>query len=178
KYQQKAKNFMCSCLVKGDINTHKTSGGLIYRQSWNTMYFVTSVAFFATTYSDYLTSARKYLKCSCGSVSSNELLSFSVDYILGDNLRARSYMVGCGNNNPRQVHNKAFSLISFKKGERSSSPYGALIGGPDAYDNFTDQTYIYEQTEPATYNNALFITVLARLHACQNDYNQLLLGIF
>ncbi|XP_049357382.1 endoglucanase 6-like [Solanum verrucosum] len=103
KYQQKAKNFMCSCLAKDDRNTQKTPAGLIYMQRWNNMYFVTSAAFLATTYSDYLASAGKYLKCSSGSVSPNELLSFSkshikiltliecykpVDYILGDNLRA------------------------------------------------------------------------------------------
>jgi len=77
KYQQKAKNFMCSCLAKGDRNTQKTPGGLICRQRWNNMYFVTSAAFLGTTYSDYLASAGKYLKCSSGSVSPNELLSFS-----------------------------------------------------------------------------------------------------
>ncbi|KAG5599805.1 hypothetical protein H5410_031175 [Solanum commersonii] len=54
---------------------------------------------------------------------------------------------------------------------------GALIGGPDAYDNFTDQRDNYEQTEPATYNNAPLIGVLARLHACHSGYNHLLPGI-
>ncbi|KAG5631861.1 hypothetical protein H5410_003578 [Solanum commersonii] len=77
KYQQKAKNFMCSCLAKDDRNTQKTLGSLIYRQRWNNTYFVTSAAFLATTYSDYLASAGKYFKCSSGSVSPNELLSFS-----------------------------------------------------------------------------------------------------
>ncbi|KAH0698016.1 hypothetical protein KY290_011029 [Solanum tuberosum] len=166
KYQQKAKNFMCSCLAKGDSNTQKTPGGLIYRQRWNNMYFVTSAAFLGTTYSDYLASAGKYLKCSSGSVSLNELLSFSksqVDYILGDNPRATSYMVGYGNNNPRQASDP--NLLT-----------GALIGGPDAYDNFTDQRDNYEQTEPATYNNAPLIGVLARLHAGHSSYNHFLLG--
>ncbi|KAG5590872.1 hypothetical protein H5410_041386 [Solanum commersonii] len=32
KYQQKAKNFICSCLAKDDRNTQKTPGGLIYRK--------------------------------------------------------------------------------------------------------------------------------------------------
>uniref|UniRef100_A0A3Q7GIE9 Endoglucanase n=1 Tax=Solanum lycopersicum TaxID=4081 RepID=A0A3Q7GIE9_SOLLC len=50
----------------------------------------------------------------------------------------------------------------------------SLIGGPDAYDNFTDRTDNYDQTEPATYNNALFISMLARLHSGNNGYNQLL----
>ncbi|KAG5585955.1 hypothetical protein H5410_046389 [Solanum commersonii] len=74
-----------------DRNIQKNPRGLIYRQRWNNMYFVTSDAFLATTYSDYLASAGKYLKCSSGFVSLNELLSFfqsQVDYILGDNLRA------------------------------------------------------------------------------------------
>ncbi|KAH0633284.1 hypothetical protein KY284_036070 [Solanum tuberosum] len=197
KYQQKAKNFMCSCLAKGDRNTQKTPGGLIYRQRWNNMYFVTSAAFLGTTYSDYLASAGKYLKCSSGSVSPNELLSFSkshVDYILGDNPRATSYMVGYGNNNPRQVHHRASSIVSFKVNpsfvifragyptcysRKASDPNlltGALIGGPDAYDNFTDQRDNYEQTEPATYNNAPLIGVLTRLHAGHNGYNHLLPG--
>ena len=118
-----------------------------------------------------------------------------VYYILGDNLRATSYRVGYGNNNLRQVHHGASSMSRFRwilvllavgqaiqgYSRKASDPNlftCSLIGGPDAYDNFTDQTYIYEQTEPATYNNALFITMLARLHAGQNDYNQLLLGTF
>ncbi|WMV33208.1 hypothetical protein MTR67_026593 [Solanum verrucosum] len=197
KYQQKAKNFMCSCLAKGDRNTQKTPGGLIYRQRWNNMYFVTSATFLGTTYSDYLASAGKYLKCSSGSISLNELLSFSksqVDYILGDNPRATSYMLGYGNNNPRQVHHRASSIVSFKVNpsfvscragyptwysRKASDPNlltGALIGGPDAYDNFTDQRNNYEQTELATYNNAPLIGVLARLHAGHNSYNHFLPG--
>ncbi|TMW84499.1 hypothetical protein EJD97_025051 [Solanum chilense] len=195
KYQQKAENFMCSMLGKGNRNTQKTPGGLIYRQRWNNMQFVTSAAFLATTYSDYLASAGKYLKCSSGSVSPNELLSFAksqVDYILGDNPRATSYMVGYGNNYPRQVHHRASSIVSFKVNpsfvscrggyatwysRKASDPNlltGALVGGPDAYDNFADERDNYEQTEPATYNNAPLIGVLARLHAGHSGYNQLL----
>lgn len=77
RYQQKAENFMCSCLGKGNRNAQKTPGGLIFRQRWNNMQFVTSASFLATVYSDYLASAGKYLKCSSGSISPNELLSFA-----------------------------------------------------------------------------------------------------
>ncbi|KAK4338501.1 hypothetical protein RND71_042988 [Anisodus tanguticus] len=195
RYQQKAENFMCSCLGKGNRNTQKTPGGLIFRQRWNNMQFVTSASFLATVYSDYLASAGKSLKCSSGYVSPNELLSFAksqVDYILGDNPRATSYMVGYGSNYPRQVHHRASSIVSFKVNptfvtcrggyatwysRKASDPNlltGALVGGPDAYDNFADQRDNYEQTEPATYNNAPLIGVLARLHAGHSGYNQLL----
>ncbi|CAN6585904.1 unnamed protein product [Malus baccata var. baccata] len=195
KYQQKAEYFMCSCVGKGSRNAQKTTGGLIYRQRWNNMQFVTSSSFLITVYSDYLTSSRRTLKCASGNVAPNELLSFAksqVDYILGDNPRATSYMVGYGNNYPQQVHHRASSIVSYKKdssfvscrggyatwfSRKASDPNlltGAVVGGPDAYDNFADQRDNYEQTEPATYNNAPLLGILARLHAGHGGYNQLL----
>lgn len=77
RYQQKAEYFMCSCLGKGSQNVQKTPGGLIFRQRWNNMQFVTSASFLLTVYSDYLSSAGKYLKCSTGYVSPSEMLSFA-----------------------------------------------------------------------------------------------------
>ncbi|CAN1254369.1 Endoglucanase 6 [Linum perenne] len=198
KYQQKAEYFMCSCLGKGGRNIQKTPGGLIFRQRWNNMQFVTSASFLTTVYSDYLSSARKNLHCSSAAVSPAELLGFAksqVDYILGDNPRATSYMVGYGNNYPQQVHHRASSIVSYKKDPRpvscrggyatwfsrkASDPNlltGAIVGGPDAYDNFADQRDNYEQTEPATYNNAPLLGILARLNAGHSGYNQLLPGI-
>lgn len=195
EYQQKAESFMCSCLGKGTRNVQKTPGGLIFRQRWNNMQFVTSASFLLTVYSDYLASARKNLNCASGSVSPSELLSFAksqVDYILGDNPRATSYMVGYGSNYPQQVHHRGSSIVSIKVNpsfvtcrggyatwfsRKSSDPNvltGAVVGGPDAYDNFADQRDNYEQTEPATYNNAPLLGVLARLHAGPSGYNQLL----
>ncbi|CAI0441169.1 unnamed protein product [Linum tenue] len=195
RYQQKAEYFMCGCVGKGSRNIQKTPGGLIFRQRWNNLQFVTSASFLATVYSDYLSSARKSLQCSAGNVSPSELFSFAksqVDYILGDNLRATSYMVGYGNNYPQQVHHRASSIVSFKKDPRpiscrggyatwfskkSSDPNlltGAIVGGPDAYDNFADHRDNYEQTEPATYNNAPLLGILARLGGGHGGYNQLL----
>ncbi|GMP96633.1 hypothetical protein CsSME_00045179 [Camellia sinensis var. sinensis] len=195
QYKEKAEFFMCSCLGKGTRNTQKTPGGLIFRQRWNNLQFVTSASFLLSVYSDYLTSAGKNLKCASGSVSPSELLSFAksqVDYILGDNPRATSYMIGYGNNYPQQVHHRASSIVSFKVNpsfvscrggyatwfsRKASDPNlltGALVGGPDAYDNFADQRDNYEQTEPATYNNAPLLGILARLHGGHSGYNQLL----
>ncbi|KAK1378142.1 Endoglucanase [Heracleum sosnowskyi] len=195
KYQEKAEFFMCSCLGKGSRNVQKTPGGLIYLQSWNNLQFVTSASFLMTVYSDYLTSARKTLKCASGNVQPSEMLRFAqsqVDYILGDNPRATSYMVGYGNNYPRQVHHRGSSIVSIKVNpsfvtcrggyatwfsRKASDPnllVGAIVGGPDAYDNFADERDNYEQTEPATYNNAPLLGLLARLHAGHSGYNQLL----
>lgn len=77
EYQQKAEYFMCSCLGKGSANVQKTPGGLIFRQRWNNMQFVTSASFLLTVYSDYLSSAGKSLKCASGYVPPSELLAFA-----------------------------------------------------------------------------------------------------
>ncbi|MBA0554054.1 hypothetical protein Golob_013186 [Gossypium lobatum] len=195
RYHQKAEYFMCSLIGKGGRNIQKTPGGLIFRQRWNNMQFVTSASFLATVYSDYLASSRGNFKCAAGNVAPSELLSFAksqVDYILGDNPRATSYMVGYGNNFPRQVHHRASSIVSFKVdpkfvacrqgygtwySRKASDPNvltGAIVGGPDAYDSFADERDNYEQTEPATYNNAPLLGILARLGGGHGGYNQLL----
>ncbi|WJX48109.1 Endoglucanase [Trifolium repens] len=195
KYLQKSEYFMCSCLGKGSHNVQKTPGGLIYRQRWNNLQFVTSASFLATVYSDYLVSSGRNLRCNSGNVPSSELLSFAksqVDYILGDNPRATSYMVGYGNNFPQRVHHRGSSIVSIKanpsfvscfggyntwfSSKRSNTNIltGAIVGGPDAYDDFADERKNYEQTEPATYNNAPLLGVLARLSGGHGGYNQLL----
>ncbi|KAG7557393.1 Carbohydrate binding domain CBM49 [Arabidopsis suecica] len=198
RYQQKAEQFMCSLLGKSTKNIKKTPGGLIFRQSWNNMQFVTSASFLAAVYSDYLSSSKRDLRCSQGNISPSQLLDFSksqVNYILGDNPRATSYMVGYGENYPRQVHHRGSSIVSFnvdqkfvtcrggyatwfsRKGSDPNVLTGAIVGGPDAYDNFADQRDNYEQTEPATYNNAPLLGVLARLISGSTGFDQLLPGV-
>lgn len=101
-------------------------------------------------------------------------------------------MVGYGSNYPQQVHHRASSIVSIKVNpsfvtcrggyatwysRKASDPNlltGAIVGGPDAYDNFADERDNYEQTEPATYNNAPLLGLLARLHGGHSGYNQLL----
>ncbi|KAK6947906.1 Carbohydrate binding domain CBM49 [Dillenia turbinata] len=195
QYKEKAEFFICSCLGKASRNVQRTPGGLMFRQRWNNMQFVTSASFLLTVYSDYLSSAAKNVQCSAGQASPNDLFSFAksqVDYILGDNPRATSYMVGYGSNYPQQVHHRASSIVSYKVNptfvscrggyatwysRKASDPnllVGAVVGGPDAYDNFADERDNFEQTEPATYNNAPLIGLLARLNGGHSGYNQLL----
>ncbi|CAL5433888.1 unnamed protein product [Camellia sinensis] len=122
--------------------------------------------------------AKKNLKCASGSVSPSELLSFAksqVDYILGDNPRATSYMVGYGNNYPQQVHHRASSTVSFK----DNPSFVSCRGGYATWfsRNASDPNLLtdnYEQTKPATYNNAPLLGILARLHGGHSGYNQLL----
>jgi len=189
RYKQKADLFACSCLGRaGASNVRRTPGGMIYHQSWNNVQFVTSVSFLLAAYGDHLAAARQAAQCPSGAAAAQpaELLAFArsqVDYILGSNPRATSYMVGYGATYPLQAHHRGASIVSIKADpafvscqggysswyhRRGSNPnllVGATVGGPDEYDNFADERDNYEQTEATTYNNAPMMGVLARLAA-------------
>lgn len=109
------------------------------------------------------------------------MLQFQADYILGANPKNLSFLVGFGPSYPQQVHHRAASIISYKKDrtpvdcksgfDKFYSPSkpnpnvldGAIVGGPDANDAYTDARTNYQQNEPATVNTAPFVGVLARL---------------
>lgn len=90
-------------------------------------------------------------------------------------------MVGFGPNYPKHVHHRGASIISYKKDKtpiscqagfdkyyNPSTPDpnvldGAIVGGPDASDSYTDARTNFQQSEPATINTAPFVGVLAKL---------------
>lgn len=106
-----------------------------------------------------------------------------MDYILGDNPKGMSYMVGYGDKYPKRIHHRGSSLPSlrfkpqsmgcdggFQSYYYSSNPNpniltGAVVGGPDQYDNFYDDRNNYAQSEPATYINAPLVGSLSYLAA-------------
>ncbi|TKW24866.1 hypothetical protein SEVIR_3G077800v4 [Setaria viridis] len=187
RYRQNAEFFVCSCVGKGAANVPRTPGGMMYHQRWNNLQFVTSASFLLTVYADYATKlpgGGGAVRCPGGAARPFEILAFvrsQVNYILGDNPRGTSYMVGYGRSFPRQVHHRGASIVSFRRDpsfvscqEGYSSWYprqagnpnvleGAIVGGPDEYDDFADERNNYEQTEAATYNSAPLLGVLARL---------------
>lgn len=103
-----------------------------------------------------------------------------MNYILGENPEGRSYMVGFGNNPPTQAHHRGASVpkispnaevncgMSFvywfaKNVPNPNELTGAIVGGPDRYDNFDDKRWDSTKTEPCTYINSLAVGVLAKL---------------
>ncbi|BAF16834.1 endoglucanase 15 precursor [Oryza sativa Japonica Group] len=187
RYRQNAEFFVCSCVGKGAVNVARTPGGMMYHQRWNNLQFVTSASFLLTVYADFAAiSGRGAVHCPAGAAQPFDILKFvksQVNYILGDNPRGTSYMVGYGASYPRQVHHRGASIVSIKRdpsfvscqegysswyGREAGNPNlldGAVVGGPDEYDDFADERDNYEQTEAATYNNAPLLGVLARLAA-------------
>lgn len=185
QYKSKAEHYLCSCLNKStnDSNVDRTPSGLLYIRQWNNMQYVSTSAFLATVYADYLNT--NTLICSSGEVSHDQLISFAksqVDYILGSNPLSTSYLVGFGPKYPKNVHHRGASILSYKEhkgfigctqgydcwyGRREPNPnvlVGALVGGPDCQDRFDDNRGNYMQTEACTYNTAPLVGVFARLN--------------
>lgn len=185
QYKSKAEHYLCSNLNKNtnDTNVDRTPSGLLYIRQWNNMQYVSTAAFLATVYSDYITP--NILICPGGAVGRDQLLEFAkaqADYILGSNPLGMSYLVGFGPEYPKNVHHRGASIVSYKEhkgfigctqgydywyGRGEPNPnvlVGALVGGPDCQDNFDDQRGNYMQTEACTYNTAPLVGVFARLN--------------
>jgi endoglucanase len=92
----------------------------------------------------------------------------ALDYILGDNPRNSSYLVGYGNNFPQQPHSREASGVgwdAFNNGLLNVHiHFGALVGGPVMADDmsYTDLRRDYVSKEVALDYNAGLAGALAR----------------
>ncbi|XP_042515634.1 endoglucanase 13-like [Macadamia integrifolia] len=184
QYKSQAEQFICSCVQKGSNNIKTTPAGALWWQPWNGLQYTTSALFVLSAYSNYLSAAQASINCQDGTVSPTDLIKFvqsQVDYILGSNPRGISYMVGFGSKYPEMVHHRGASIVSIKKdptpvtckggfdawfNKNAPNPNvleGAIIGGPDVSDGFTDSRSNFQQSEPATVNTAPLVGVLAKL---------------
>lgn len=184
-YKAHADSYVCS-LVPGAAGfqpSQFTPGGLLFKEGDSNMQYVTSTAFLLLAYAKYLSTAGASVSCGGGAVPPSALAAVArrqVDYILGANPLATSYMVGFGARFPRRVHHRGASMPSVRdhparigcdEGFRylhSAEPdanvlVGAVVGGPDGGDAYTDSRDNYAQAEPSTYTNAPLVGALAFL---------------
>jgi hypothetical protein len=135
----------------------KTPGGLSVLSNWGTTRYTAAECMFALVY--YKTSNDpKDLDFALG----------QINYILGDNSKNYSYMVGFGSNYPKFPHHRAasgrceFAPLNEKKSQPEKNIlYGALVGGPDMSDNYADDIEDYVHSEVGIDYNAGFVGALA-----------------
>lgn len=103
-----------------------------------------------------------------------ELNCLQIDYILGSNPLNMSYVAGFSDKFPQQIHHRAASMpfdnqrYSCTGGyiwrdKNASNPHvlpGAMVGGPDNFDQFTDIRSNSAQTEPSLVGNAGLVAAL------------------
>ncbi|XP_020106748.1 endoglucanase 1-like [Ananas comosus] len=186
EFREQAERFMCSVLPNSSSMSVKyTPGGLLYKMNGSNMQYVTTTSFLLSVYSKYLKASKQTFKCDNLVVTPAQLrvlVKKQVDYILGENPRGMSYMVGYGENFPRRIHHRDSSIPTIRVSAEavgcdggfpflySDKPNpniltGAVVGGPDENDNFADDRNNYAESEPAIYINAPLVGALSYLAA-------------
>lgn len=173
---------MCSYLpIFNSFN--RTRAGLIQLNHGRPqpLQYVVNAAFLASLYSDYLDAAdTPGWYCGPNFYSTDVLRNFAktqMNYILGNNPRKMSYVVGYSKKYPRRVHHRGASIpkngvkYSCKGGwkwrdtgkRNPNTIVGAMVAGPDRHDGFRDVRTNYNYTEPTLAGNAGLVAALVSL---------------
>lgn len=139
-----------------------TPGGLAWLAQWGSLRYASNASFLALLYGE-LPLANATKKITYKNFAINQM-----NYILGANPLNRSFVCGFGNNPPvnphhRGAHGTWTNNLSGPPVTSRHILYGALVGGPNAADAYTDDRGDYISNEVATDYNAGFTGVLAGL---------------
>ncbi|KAE9606551.1 putative cellulase [Lupinus albus] len=185
KFKGDAESFLCTVMPGSSSVQIKTTPGLLFTRDASNLQYATGSTLALMIFSKILKKNR-IDGVQCGSVhfSASQIKTFAktqVDYILGNNPMSMSYMVGFGSKFPQQLHHRGSSIPSIKDhqpkvgcSEGQSNYYnspnpnpnihvGAIVGGPDSNDHFSDARSDYSHSEPTTYINAAFVGSVAAL---------------
>lgn len=138
-----------------------TPGGLAWLDSWGSLRYASNAAFLAFVYSDFVNDPAKKTRYA-------DFATKQINYALGDNPSNRSYVVGYGSNPPQHPHHRtahgSWSDSLQEPANHRHVLYGALVGGPNASDSYTDAINDYVSNEVATDYNAGFTASLAKMN--------------
>ena len=157
---QKHLDFWSCGTSDGERITYSPDG-LAWLDSWGSLRYATTTAYVACVYS-------RWEGCPADKVSVYWDFAVSqADYALGSS--GRSFVCGFGENSPEHPHHRT-SQGSYcdnmnEPGEARHTLYGALVGGPDASDNYTDTVSDYCMNEVACDYNAGFTGLMAAMYS-------------
>ncbi len=139
-----------------------TPRGFPILSPWGNFRYAANTAFLLQVYSDITDDAAKRDRYRA---RAKEI----IDYLLGDNPQATSYVIGYGERYPRYPHHRTahgpYNRSEDEPQETRHTLYGALVGGHKTADDldWTDNRHDYYWNEVATDYNALFSGAVARL---------------
>ncbi len=147
----------------GDSNGDKityTPKGLAWLDSWGSLRYATTTGYIATVYSSW---------DGCDDAKKKTYWEFAenqMNYALGDT--GFSYEIGFGKDYPKNPHHRtaqgSYCDNMNEPQEARHTLYGALVGGPDAGDNYRDEVSNYTNNEVACDYNAGFTALLAKMY--------------
>ncbi|MCP2164156.1 glycoside hydrolase family 9 protein [Goodfellowiella coeruleoviolacea] len=137
-------------------------GGQAFLDTWGSLRYAVNTAFVALVHSEQVSDPQRRARY-------HDFAVRQVNYTLGDNPRKASYMVGFGNNPPRNPHHRTAHgswTDNIQQPQQSRHVlYGALVGGPSsANDAYTDSRSDYVSNEVALDYNAAYTGALAKLY--------------
>ena len=138
----------------------KVDNALGYCDTWGCARYAESAAFIAAVACDTVLS---------GSDTSDyvDFYETQINYVLGDNPLNQSYVVGYGENSPKNAHHRT-AHASWKNDlaipdENRHILYGALVGGPTQDGAYEDDRQNFINNEVATDYNAGFTAILCKM---------------
>ncbi|VEP12732.1 putative endoglucanase [Hyella patelloides LEGE 07179] len=156
-YVNLAENWLDDWLPGGNAVSY-TNGGLAWSGKWGSLRTTSNTAFLAGVYHDTVDSDSSY----------HNFVTEQIDYILGDNPRNSSYVVGFGENPPENPHHRAASGVNNINISQSNENilYGALVGGPKSANDWDwqDDRTDYIGNEVALDYNAGYTGAVAYLY--------------
>lgn len=137
-----------------------TPGGQAWLDTWGSNRYAANTAFCAMVYAKTLSDTA--LKNRYQGFAENQ-----INYILGNNPKKRSYLIGFGENPPQRPHHRnAHGIYPSQAADTSIAKhilYGALVGGPGKDDSYVDDRNNYINNEVACDYNAAFTGDLAAM---------------
>ena len=138
--------------IEGEGNINYTPGGFAHRAPWASIPITMSTAFAAEWYHDKIEANQSY----------SDFATSQVDYVLGDNPKNYSYMIGFGDNYPLRPHHRGSHPVYSSPTEPAKHTlYGAIVGGPGSADDYShnDRRDDAITNEVGTGYNAAFASV-------------------
>jgi len=158
EYKGDVEGWLNSWLPGGSTPTY-TDGGLAWLSQWGSLRYSANTSFLAGVYADTVNDPN-------GQYS--DFAEGQIDYILGDNPRDFSYMVGFGEDYALNPHHRAASGVTNISDSRDNlhTLHGALVGGPASADDFdyVDERTDFIRNEVAMDYNAGLTGALARMY--------------
>lgn len=135
-------------------------GGMRWLTTWGCLRYAETAAFLAAVACDTVLSDKD-------TSAYEKFYETQINYVLGDNPDGHSYVVGYGENSPRNAHHRTAhgswkNDLDMPETNRHIL-YGALVGGPNENGSYEDDRGNYINNEVATDYNAGFTAILCKM---------------
>ncbi|MBP0972481.1 MAG: glycoside hydrolase family 9 protein [Oscillospiraceae bacterium] len=147
-------------LVNTCARVENDKNGLLYVHNWGCARYAETAGFLTAVANDTVLKGQN-------TEAYQKFYKQQIDYVLGDNPTGHSYVVGYGENAPRNAHHRT-AAGSWKNDIYTPVLnrhilYGALVGGPTQDGEYVDDRNNYINNEVATDYNAGFTALLYKM---------------